>query len=94
MKEKLKWMAIYLRFFCAKNGCLLINCHAHEIIAAFFGYKSRASLLSNEEFNFSVPDDSILLMTKRISELEGFPENAPDVFVIHKELIEVLDNSE
>ena len=53
--------------------------HAHELVAAFFGYKSNASLLADEEFpltalssaNVLVPN--IELMELRVKDLKGFP---------------------
>ncbi len=65
--------------------------HAHEIVAAFFGYNSKVDLLANKkypltnlnqhEFIFLVPSTSTI--NKRIKTLEGSPPNLPsnDVLV-------------
>jgi hypothetical protein len=54
-------------------GCKLKAAHAHEIVAAFFGYKSRIALLSDaahplgnlQEADFIVLDPSTTLVDQR-----------------------------
>jgi hypothetical protein len=53
--------------------------HAHELVAAFFGYKSHAALLSDQDYPISALGEAtilapaISLMEERISQLKDFP---------------------
>lgn len=89
-KELLKQMVSFLRLFSKNNGCSLCNCHAHEIVSAFFGYGSRAALLSDGQFNFVVPDKSEYFIKQRIKELEPSPVDFPKVSLVDTELHDIL----
>ncbi len=84
--SKLKEMAKHLKLVAEQKGCNIIHCHAHEIVAAFFGYKSRASLISNKEFYFSIPENVTSLIEERIKELSDFPIIRPSSDFIEAEL--------
>lgn len=66
-------------------GFKLKAAHAHEIVAAFFGYKSRIALLSDEALSleklesaeFIVLDLPIALVDQRRSDLEGLSPDLP-----------------
>jgi hypothetical protein len=67
----------------ARTGTILKSSHAHELVAAFFGYKSRAALLAEQEYPLDrlcdaavfVPD--VPLIEKRRSCLSGLPLSVP-----------------
>lgn len=48
-----KLCANYLRTFSNNHGVKLKSGHAHELVASFFGYKSKAAMLAD---NFSPID--------------------------------------
>jgi hypothetical protein len=66
--------------------------HARELVAAFFGYKSHAALLSEKNWPLSRLDEAavmvpdIPLLDKRRTQLEEFPENS----MSSKEVAEIL----
>jgi len=83
--EITKLCADSLRAFTQNNyGIQLKSSHAHEIVAAYFGYSSRAALLADTicpisnlkqaEIVFLSPT---ALITERRAHLEGFPVELP-----------------
>ena len=74
-------------FSLEKFGIPLKSSHAHELVAAYFGYSSRASLLSDSkrpisnlaeaEFIVLTPTDFI---KERCRSLHGLPEDLPHEF--------------
>jgi len=86
-----KACADYLRDMYDQNPKLKSS-HAHELVAAYFGYSSRAALLADSKFPIEnlgkatlfIPD--IELLASRMKELEGLPEAVSNV----EKLAEVL----
>jgi hypothetical protein len=75
-----KECADYLRaLYSNQTGHKLKASHAHELVAAFFGYKSRAALLAEQDHPLSdLPKAHILapdigLMEARRTQLSGLP---------------------
>lgn len=71
-------------FSLEKFGIELKSSHAHELVAAYFGYSSRASLLSDSKrpiSNLAEAEFIVLMPTTFIKErcidLQGLPENLP-----------------
>jgi hypothetical protein len=70
--------------------------HAHELVAALFGYKSHAALLAEQDYHLDkleeadilVPD--ISLMNKRKEKLEDLPATLPDSRHLAQEVIDFL----
>lgn len=67
-----------------KFGIQLKSSHAHELVAAYFGYSSRASLLSDSKRPISnLKEAEFIVLTptefikKRCKDLQGLPENLP-----------------
>lgn len=79
----IKPAADFLRQHFQQKGQKLRATHAHELVAAFFGYKSRAALDSDPTLTLAnmnatqlwVPDTK--LIEQRYSELEGLPGKMP-----------------
>jgi len=84
--EITKRCADSLRSFSQKNfGIQLKSSHAHEFVAAYMGYSSRAALLADSKCpitNLRQADILVLAPTapikERRKELKGLPENLPD----------------
>ncbi|MDX3914822.1 MULTISPECIES: hypothetical protein [Olivibacter] len=87
--EITKHCADSLRSFLQNNfGIQIKSSHAHELVAACFGYSSRAALLADTKCPISnLKQAEILVLTptaeikKRRKELKGLPENLPDNLV-------------
>lgn len=83
--EITKKCADSLRSFALNNyGIQLKSSHAHELVAAYFGYSSRASLLSEAKCPItSLRDAEFIILTPtafikdRCKGLQGLPENLP-----------------
>jgi len=86
MKQITKLCADSLRLFTQnKFGIELISSHSHELVAAYFGYSSRAALLAETkapinnlrqaEFIVLTPTDKI---TERRNHLNDLPRNLPE----------------
>jgi len=67
-----------------KFGIQLKSSHAHELVAAYFGYSSRASLLSDSKCPISnLKEAEFIVLTptefikERCKNLQGLPENLP-----------------
>lgn len=72
-----------------KYGVKLKASHAHELVAAYFGYKSRNAMLADTEYPVSkLPHAEFVVMTpdsfidERRRNLEGIPEGLPDSYVL------------
>jgi hypothetical protein len=84
--EITKRCADSLRSFTqSKFGIQIKSSHAHELVAAYMGYSSRAALLADTKCpitNLRQADILVLTPTAPIkvrrTELEGLPENLPD----------------
>lgn len=84
--EITKRCADSLRFFTQNNfGIQLKSSHAHELVAAYFGYSSRAALIADKNCpiaNLRQADIIVLTPTDNIKErrkeLNGLPENLPE----------------
>ncbi len=89
-KEGLKLLAMLLRVFANQNCSKLKNCHAHEIVAAFFGYKSRTSLISDPNFSGVPPKAPYIHIAQRIKTIESIDDNLPDAVMIEEYINSVL----
>jgi len=85
MQEITKLCADHLRAFSSINGIKLKASHAHELVAAFFGYKSRAAMLADTQYPISNLPLAYLIVLRpsdpidqRREELQNFPSNLPD----------------
>ena len=75
-----------LRSFAqTKFGIQLKSSHAHELVAAYMGYSSRAALLADSKCPITnLKQAKILVLTptalikQRRAELKGLPEHLPD----------------
>jgi hypothetical protein len=90
MQNITKTCADSLRTFINENyGIKLKSTHAHELVAAFFGYKSKNALLADSKYPISnlhqakiiimASDDSI---EQRREDLEGLPSDLPDSYAL------------
>jgi len=86
MEQITKLCADSLRSFSQnKFGIQIKSSHAHELVAAYMGYSSRAALLADSKCpitNLRQADILVLTPTAPIkarrAELKGLPENLPD----------------
>lgn len=76
-------------FLNQKQGIKLGASHAHELVAAFFGYQSRAALLADTKCPISnLNQAKIIVMApdsfidERRKELEGLPPELPDSYTL------------
>lgn len=86
MLEITKACADSLRTFTQKNyGIRLKPTHAHEIVAAYFGYSSRAALLADKKCSighlkdaeFIILHTPTLFVEQRLKTLENLPSGLP-----------------
>ncbi len=96
-----KLCADSLRSFLSDNhGIKLKSGHAHEIVAAFFGYKSKISLLADETYPLAKLDQAefILLnppvsfVDQRIQNLEGLAPDFPPSYILAEGVYSVITN--
>jgi len=96
-----KFCADSLRSFLSENhGIKLKSGHAHEIVAAFFGYKSKISLLADETYPLAKLDQAefILLnppvsfVDQRIQNLEGLAPDFPPSYILAESIYSVITN--
>jgi len=74
--------------------------HAHELVAAFFGYKSRAALLADkansldylDQAQVLVPDSSV--MHERLRDLNGLPQGLPHSGRLVDDMVQFLQTEE
>lgn len=86
-----------LRVFSENQGIKLKASHAHEIVAAFFGYKSKAAMDTDNTCsmdNLSQANIYVLTPTALIDErrqcLEGLPSDLPDAYTLGESLIPAI----
>lgn len=85
-------------FLSDKHGIKLKSGHAHEIVAAFRGYKSAISMrqdkqcpISNlDQAEYIVFDTPTLLVEQRIKDLEGLPADLPPSYILAEAVYSVL----
>ena len=86
-KMFLKDVASKLRNRFLINGFPLRNCYAHEIVAAFFGYNSRAALLADgSAWQQDRMSGARSVVEERMKILPGNDLDFPSPEVIEKEL--------
>ncbi|SEN04128.1 YozE SAM-like fold [Mucilaginibacter gossypiicola] len=86
MEHITKLCADSLRAFCLnKFGIQLKSSHAHELVAAYFGYSSRAALLADTKCSIgNLKDAEFIVLTptalirERRSKLNGLPQDLPE----------------
>ncbi|WP_374950054.1 YozE family protein [Mucilaginibacter sp.] len=86
MEHITKLCADSLRAFCLnKFGIQLKSSHAHELVAAYFGYASRAALLADTKGSIgNLRDAEFIVLTptaqirERRSKLNGLPQDLPE----------------
>ena len=96
MQPVSKLCADHLRVYADARGIKLKAAHAHELVAAFFGYNSRAALLAEqaypldhlEDAQLLVPD--ILRMEQRRACMQGLPMSLASSSDLAGELVERL----
>ncbi len=93
-----KICADHLRVFSRQNGVNLKSSHAHEIVAAFFGYKSKAAMLADKECSVeNVGQAKVLVQVladfieQRIQCLDNLPTDGVRADRICKELVTFLE---
>ena len=92
MKSEItKACADSLRAFAQNNyGVQLKSSHAHELVAAYFGYASRAALLADQNFpigNLTEAESIILnpptlFVDERLKSLENLPSGLPSIGIL------------
>lgn len=79
----------HLRFIAENHGVKLKASHAHELVAAFFGYKSRAAMLADKQYPISKltqaeiivkPSDDFI--DQRRTKLQGLSPELPDSYTL------------
>lgn len=94
-----KACADYLRDMYDENPKLKSS-HAHELVAAFFGYSSRAALLADRKFPIENLDMATLfipdleLLASRMKELEGLPEAVGNIENLAQALIKYIEDQD
>lgn len=81
-----KLCADHLRSACNNLASgKLRSCHAHEIVAAYFGYNTAAALQADGKYPLANLDEAEILipdlraMDKRVQQLSGLPAGIPTV---------------
>jgi hypothetical protein len=76
-----------------KCGIKLKASHAHELVAAYFGYKSRAALLADTKYPLSNLRQAAIIVlapeafiNERRKELEGLSPDLPDTYTLGQEV--------
>lgn len=83
-----------------RNSYNIKPTHAHELVAAFFGYKSHAAQLSEQRFKVENIGDAELLIPAigriedRRHRLEGLPVSLPESKAIAQELVRFLKDND
>jgi len=88
-------------FSTEKLGAKIKPAHAHELTAAYFGYRSKNALLADKNYPANnlhqaeiivmIPDESI---DKRRGKLEGLPSNLPDSYTLGEAVYVALFSDE
>lgn len=90
MQHITKLCADHLRAFTNDNyGIKLKASHAHELVAAYFGYQSRAALLADKDYplsNLRQANIIVLFPTAPIDQrrqsLQGLSPDLPDTYIL------------
>lgn len=97
MKDISKHCADQLRAFSLNYGVKLKATHAHELIAAFFGYKSRAAHLADIKYPISnLPQATHVVLPptapidQRRSTLTDLPSKLPDTYSLSETVFTCL----
>ncbi len=94
-----KLCADSLRSYLNDNhGIKLKAGHAHEIVAAFFGYKSKIALLADERYPLSNLEKAEFIMLnpptpfvdRRMKSLEGLPPELPPSYILAEGVYRVI----
>ena len=92
-----KLCANHLRAISNNHGVKLKSGHAHELVASFFGYKSKASMLSDTLSsieNIGQAQIFVLIPSSFIDErrkcLEDLPSDLPDTYTLGEEMFTFL----
>lgn len=92
-----KLCAVHLRTISKNHGIKLKSSHAHELIAAFFGYKSKAALYADTQYpivNLSYASVIVQVSSAQIDlrrkNLEGLPSELPDSDTLTKVVFDYL----
>lgn len=84
-----------------KHGIQLKSGHAHEIVAAFFGYKSKIALLADKQYPLSNLEKAefILLnpptpfVDQRLKNLEGLSPDLPPSHILAEAIYSIITNN-
>lgn len=97
MSSIAKFCANNLRAFSHNYGVTLKSTHAHELVAAILGYKSKAAMLADIHSKIDNIYQMQLLVLRpsqfiadRGKCLEGLPPNLPDTYALSQEMFEKL----
>lgn len=82
----------------SKHGIKLKSGHAHEIVAAFFGYKSRIALLADKKYpisnlakaEFILLDPPTPFVDQRLKSLEGLSPDFPPSYMLVEGIYSVI----
>ena len=92
-----KLCADHLRVFSNSYGIKLKSGHAHELVAAFFGYKSKAAMqadIISPIKNLGLAQIFVLMPSLFIDErrkcLEDLPSNLPDTYTLGESMLVFL----
>lgn len=101
MQDITKLCSDHLRIISENYGVKLKASHAHELVAAFFGYKSRAAMLADKQYRISnLPQAEIIVMApddfidERRKKLQGLSSELPDNYTLGKASYEFLSAGE
>jgi hypothetical protein len=101
--EITKACAASLRTFTQNNfGIQLKSSHAHEIVAAYFGYASRAALIADEkcpignlqDAKIIIPNTQIPLIEQRLKTLENLPLGLPSSDILAEAIYRTITANE
>jgi len=89
-------------FLNDKHGIKLKSGHAHEIVAAFFGYKSKIALLADEKYpltnlekaEFILLNSPTPFVDQRLKSLEGLPPDLPSIYVLAEGIYSAITGNE
>jgi hypothetical protein len=92
-----KFCADYLRAFSNNHGVKLKSGHAHELVAAFFGYKSKAAMQADTLCSIeNIGKAEIFVLTPsmfiddRRKCLEDLPSELPDTYTLGESMLVFL----
>lgn len=84
-----------------KHGIKLKSGHAHEIVAAFFGYKSRIAMLADKKHPISNLDQAELILLnpptpfvdQRLKNLEELSHDLPPSYILAEGVYPIITNN-